>query len=74
MDASSTVSMNLYDYLKLNLSRADPYPAIDHSIRAELTTDGSISFYIHAAGRDSITADYVVRPDGTLVPRFVTGV
>jgi hypothetical protein len=52
--------MNLYKYLDRNLSRADPTPAIDFSIRAEKHPDGRISFYIHADGRDSDTEDYWV--------------
>ena len=52
--------MNLYDYLDKNLSRQDPHPVIDFSIRAEKHTDGRISFYIHADGRDSDTEDYWV--------------
>lgn len=56
--------MTLYDYLKTQLSRQDPFPAIDHSLRAELHADGRISFYIHAAGRDSDTADFWVTDAG----------
>ena len=52
--------MKLYDYLNKNLSRQDPHPAIDFDIRAEKHQDGRISFYIHAAGRDSDTEDYWV--------------
>lgn len=53
--------MTLYDYLHTNLTRKDPYPAIDHHIRAELHPDGRISFYIHAAGRDSETESFWVK-------------
>jgi hypothetical protein len=53
--------MTLYDYLKTNLTRQDPHPAIDHAIRAELHEDGRISFYIHAAGRDSDTETFWVK-------------
>lgn len=56
--------MKLYDYLKNQLSRQDPHPAIDHNIRAELHADGRISFYIHAAGRDSDTADFWISDAG----------
>src|SRR5579872_7406432 len=52
--------MTLEDYLRKQLSRADPYPAIDHSIRAELHSDGRVSFYIHAAGRESDTERFWV--------------
>lgn len=53
--------MTLEDYLRKQLSRSDPYPAIDHSIRAELHPDGRVSFYIHAEGRDSDTERFWVR-------------
>ena len=52
--------MTLEDYFRRQLGRADPYPAIDHSIRAQLHEDGRISFYIHADGRDSDTQDFWV--------------
>lgn len=60
--------MNLYEYLKANLSRQDPHPAIDHQIRAQLHEDGRISFYIHAEGRDSDTADFWIS-DAGIFPR-----
>jgi hypothetical protein len=53
--------MTLEDYLRKQLSRSDPYPAIDHSIRAELHADGRVSFYIHAEGRDSDTERFWVK-------------
>lgn len=53
--------MTFEDYLRKQLSRSDPHPAIDHSIRAELHADGRVSFYIHAAGRDSDTERYWVK-------------
>ena len=53
--------MTLEDYLRKQLSRSDPYPAIDHSIRAELHPDGRVGFYIHAAGRDSDTERFWVK-------------
>ena len=57
---------NLYEYLLKNLSRSDPYPVIDYKIRAEKSSNGDISFYIHADGRDSSTLDFWVTPDGQL--------
>jgi hypothetical protein len=56
--------MNLYDYLRKNLERQDPHPAIDHQLRATLHPDGRISFYIHAERRDSDTADFWVSDAG----------
>lgn len=53
--------MTLEDYLRTQLSRSDPYPAIDHRIRAELHADGRISFYIHTDGRDSDTETFWVK-------------
>jgi hypothetical protein len=53
--------MTLEDYLRKQLTRSDPYPAIDHRIRAELHADGRVSFYIHAEGRDSDTESYWVK-------------
>lgn len=50
----------LHSYLKGQLSRSDPHPAIDHSIRAHLHEDGRISFYIHPHGRDGETIDFWV--------------
>lgn len=61
--------MKLYDYLKKQLSRQDPHPAIDHSIRAELHADGRISFYIHAERRDSDTADFWISDAGIFEKR-----
>lgn len=57
-------NMKLYDYLKKQLSRQDPHPAIDNDIRATLHPDGRISFYIHAEGRDSDTADFWISDAG----------
>jgi hypothetical protein len=62
--------MKLYDYLKKQLARQDPHPAIDHSIRAELHADGRISFYIHAEGRDSETAGYWISDAGIFEKRI----
>src|SRR5690349_22741738 len=56
----------LHSYLKEQLTRSDPHPAIDHAIRAELHRDGRISFYIHADGRDSDTPDFWVSENGNL--------
>jgi hypothetical protein len=56
--------MSLYEYLKKNLERRDPYPAIDHHVRAQFHLDGRISFYIHVEGRDSETADFWVSDAG----------
>lgn len=53
--------MNLEDYLRKQLTRQDPHPAIDHRIRAELHADGRVSFYIHADGRDSDTETFWVK-------------
>ena len=56
--------MTLDAYLRKQLTRADPHPAIDHRLRAQLHPDGRISFYIHAEGRDSDTADFWVSDAG----------
>jgi hypothetical protein len=53
--------MTLEDYLRKQLTRTDPHPAIDHSIRAEIHPDGRVSFYIHAEGRDSDTESFWVK-------------
>ncbi len=60
--------MDLYSYLKQQLERRDPYPAIEHTLRAQIHQDGRISFYIHAAGRDSDTVDFWVS-DAGLFPK-----
>jgi len=60
---------NLHQYLKTQLARIDPRPAIDHRIRAQLHQDGRISFYIHADSRDSETVDFWVSEDGELTER-----
>jgi len=57
----------LYDYLKKYLDKTEPYPVIDHKIRASKRSDGTIEFYIHADGVDSNTLDFIVQPDGRLV-------
>jgi len=54
----------LYHYLRRALSRTEPYPVIDHSIRAELNADQSISFYIHPTGIDGETKDFVIKLPG----------
>lgn len=56
--------MSLYDYLKKNLTRADPHSAIDHSMRAELHADGRISFYIHPERRDGDTPTFWISEVG----------
>jgi len=66
---STPENMKLYDYLKTQLTRQDPHPAIDHAIRAELHADGRISFYIHAERRDSDTADFWVSDAGVFEKR-----
>lgn len=53
--------MTLEDYFRSQLTRTDPHPAIDHSLRAELHADGRISFYIHAERRDSETERFWVK-------------
>ena len=65
---STPENMKLYDYLKKQLSRQDPHPAIDNDIRATLHPDGRISFYIHAEGRDSDTADFWISDLGIEAP------
>lgn len=59
----------LHEYLKNSLTRNDPHPAIDHTIRAELHEDGRISFYIHAQGRDSDTVEFWVPKDDKLIEK-----
>jgi len=54
---------SLYEYLHAQLTRSDPHPAIDHAIRATLHKDGRITFYIHAAGRNSDTSDFCLMPN-----------
>lgn len=56
--------MTLDEYLRKQLTRSDPNPAIDHQLRATLHPDGRISFYIHAERRDSDTADFWVSDAG----------
>jgi hypothetical protein len=34
--------------------------AIDHSLRVTVQSDGGVTFYIHPAGRDGQTLDFVV--------------
>jgi hypothetical protein len=48
--------MTLEQYFKKNLER----DAIDHALRASVTPDGNVTFYIHADGRDSDTLDFFV--------------
>lgn len=56
--------MSFYEYLRANLTRNDPFPAIDHALRAELHADGRISFYIHPDNRDGITPTYWISDAG----------
>lgn len=48
------------DYLRANLGRSDPFVVFDHSLRAQFEPDGSVSFYVHPAGRDGDTPTFVV--------------
>lgn len=52
--------MTLEEFLVKNLTRSDPHPALDFALRAEKHPDGTVSFYIHASGRDSDTLDFYV--------------
>lgn len=38
--------------------------AIDHAVRARVDPNGAVSFYIHPAGRDGETLDFVVGGNG----------
>jgi hypothetical protein len=51
----------LEDYFRENLTRQDPFPAIDHVIRARISSDNTVTFYIHAMSRDSDTMDFEIR-------------
>jgi hypothetical protein len=61
--------MTLYEYLRKNLTRNDPHPAIDHALRAELHADGRISFYIHPENRDGVTPEYWISDTGIFEKR-----
>lgn len=48
--------MDFEAYLKENLRKN----VIDHSIRANINSNGEITFYVHADGHDSDTLDFQV--------------
>lgn len=55
----------LEEYLLENIEKG----FIDHSLRAQIDEDGSVSFYIHANGHNSDTLDFWVLND-KLTPKY----
>lgn len=55
---------NLEEYLRENINKQ----AIDHSIRAQIDNNGSVSFYIHPANISGDTLDFEVK-ENQLIPK-----
>jgi hypothetical protein len=53
---------NLEEYFRSDLSRN----VIDHSVRAQLDSDGNVKFYIHPMNVDGETPEFAVRGSSLL--------
>lgn len=57
--------MTLYQYIKQQLARQDPDPALVHTVNVQSHADGRISFTIEAEDRESPVAEFWLSDAGT---------